>query len=92
VYNQSDASILSNLPEGCIIAVKEPFYKETEDHGPMICVDHPSDIVLLRFNDSRIPKSLQAGAEIILSKQPEEWKASGDEAFIAGDFPTAVFW
>ncbi|KAK0735163.1 hypothetical protein B0T26DRAFT_746980 [Lasiosphaeria miniovina] len=44
-----DSSILSVVPEGCIVAVKESYYKHNGaalDY--MICVDHPSDVVLLR--------------------------------------------
>ena len=31
IYNHSDISILSNLPEGCIVAVKEPYYQQSGD-------------------------------------------------------------
>lgn len=27
IYNQADSSILSGVPEGCVLAVKEPYYK-----------------------------------------------------------------
>ena len=90
IYNHSDSSILSGVPEGCIVAVKEPYYKY--NGGPsdyMISVDHPSDVVLLRFTDSIIPASMRQGP---LLKSAEEWKTAGDKAFIEHDYPTAVFW
>ena len=53
----------------------------------MVCVDHPSDVVLLRFNDP-IPEPLRLGP---LMKSAEEWTAARDKAFIERDLPTTVF-
>ncbi|KIH94867.1 hypothetical protein SPBR_03624 [Sporothrix brasiliensis 5110] len=97
VYNHSDTSLLSNLPAGCVVAVKEPYYKRN-DGGPsaadfMICVDHPSDVVLLRFDDPLVPAALQlpADSRAALDKTPHEWRAAGDMAFLQRDLPTAAF-
>lgn len=89
VYNQSDSSILHNLPEGCIVDVKEPYYKCNAggDDDYMICVDQPSDVILLRFSDPLIPGRLQPEVR----KTAEEWKKLGDQAFLMKDLPTAVF-
>jgi hypothetical protein len=90
IYNHSDSSILSGVPEGCVVAVKEPYYKYNgTDEDYMICVDHPSDVILLRFSDPIIPEPLRLGP---LLKTAEEWRTAGDKAFIERDFPTAVFW
>ncbi|KAH8882509.1 hypothetical protein GQ53DRAFT_812008 [Thozetella sp. PMI_491] len=89
IYNQPDSSVLSALPEGCVVAVKEPYYKDNgggKDY--MICVDHPSDVIFLRFSDPVIPESLRMGP---LLKSAKEWKDAGDKAFIEKDLPTAVF-
>ncbi|CAP60185.1 uncharacterized protein PODANS_1_5000 [Podospora anserina S mat+] len=93
IYNQNDSSILSGVPEGCIIGVKEPYYTingknadGSEDY--MICVDHPSDVTLIRFTDPIIPEPLRLGP---LLKTAEDWKKAGDTAFLEKDFPTAVF-
>ncbi|CAK7231016.1 hypothetical protein SCUCBS95973_007769 [Sporothrix curviconia] len=95
IYNHSDTSLLSNLPEGCVVAVKEPYYKYNgTPHDYMICVDHPSDVVLLRFNDPLIPKALRPATEeakAALSKSPEAWRSAGDMAFLQRDFPTAAY-
>ncbi|KAK3309870.1 uncharacterized protein B0T15DRAFT_16507 [Chaetomium strumarium] len=89
IYNQPDSSILSGAPEGCVVAVKEPYYKNNgAEDDFMICVDHPSDVILLRFTDPIIPEALRLGP---LLKTAEEWKIAGDRAFIEKDFPTAVF-
>ena len=92
MYNQPDGSILSNIPEGCIVAVKEPYYSQTAENDFMISVDHPSDVLLLRFQDPIVPGSLKAGTEAVMTKTATEWRSVGDAAFIQRDFPTAVFW
>jgi hypothetical protein len=90
IYNHSDSSILSGVPEGCVVAVKEPYYKYNgSGEDCMICVDHPSDVILLRFTDPIIPEPLRLGP---LLKSAEEWRTAGDKAFIERDLPTAVFW
>lgn len=90
IYNQPDSSILSAVPEGCIVAVKEPYYKINGAAGDyIICVDHPSDAVLLRFTDPIIPEPLRLGPML---KSAEDWKNAGDRAFIEKDYPTSVFW
>lgn len=89
LYNQSDSSILSNPPEELVVAVKEPYYKfngaDKDDY--MICVDHPCDVLLLKSNDRLIPRALHQ-----VRRSAEEWKLAGDNAFLARDLPTAVFW
>lgn len=90
IYNQADSSILSGVPEGCIIAVKEPYYKKNgAENDFMICVDHPSDVILLRFTDPIIPEPLRLGP---LLQTADDWKNAADRAFLEKDFPTAVFW
>ncbi|KAL2165987.1 hypothetical protein VTG60DRAFT_3477 [Thermothelomyces hinnuleus] len=89
IYNQPDSSILSGAPEGCVVAVKEPYYRNNGAPDDFIvCVDHPSDVVLLRFADPIIPEPLRLGP---LLKTAEEWRNAGDRAFIEKDFPTSVF-
>jgi len=90
IYNQGDSSILSGVPEGCVVAVKEPYYRFNGAEGDyIICVDHPSDVILLRFTDPMIPEPLRIGPVL---KTADDWKRAGDTAFLGKDFPTAVFW
>ncbi|CAK7230001.1 hypothetical protein SBRCBS47491_007439 [Sporothrix bragantina] len=95
IYNHSDTSLLSNLPEGCVVGIKEPYYKyNATPNDYMICVDHPSDVVLLRFDDPLIPEALRPATEeakAALRKTPEEWRMAGDMAFLQRDFPTAAY-
>ncbi|KAL1889872.1 hypothetical protein Sste5346_008596 [Sporothrix stenoceras] len=96
IYNHSDTSLLSNLPAGCVVAVKEPYYKRNDGMSAsdyMICVDHPSDVILLRFDDPLVPEELQLSAvdRAALDKTPEEWRSTGDLAFLQRDLPTAAF-
>lgn len=88
VYNHSDTSMLFNLPEGCTVAVKEPYYKCNSggEDDYMICVDQPSDVLLLTSNDPVIPGPLRRE----VSRTAEEWKKAGDEAFLEKSLPTAV--
>lgn len=90
LYNHSDTSILSHLPAGCVIAVKEPYYKFNAGAEPdfMIAVDHPSDVIFLRFNDPIVPFALRPET----TRTVEEWKKAGDQAFLDKMFPIAVFW
>lgn len=90
LYNHSETSILSHLPEGCVLAVKEPYYKFNAggEDDFMICVDHPSDVVLLRYNDPIVPPVLRPNT----TRTTEDWKKAGDQAFLDKRFPTAVFW
>lgn len=43
IHNHSDVSILSNLPEGCVVAVKEPYYQGDGEGG--YCESHVNDIL-----------------------------------------------
>lgn len=59
LYNcNAEVSAESLLPTGQILAIKEPFYKQTADGGHSVRVDHPTDLVKLRTEDSMIPKGL----------------------------------
>lgn len=90
IYNQSDRSILSIIPEGSVVAVKEPYYKYNGENDSMICVDHPSDIIYLRFDDAIIPPKFQLNEEE--TDTATDWKEAGDKAFITKSFPIAALW
>lgn len=95
VYNVADSSILSKVPEGCILAVKEPYYKFNGGAAQddfLISVDHPSDVIFLRFSDPIIPGPLRIGIDDPIFKSYSDWRNVGDKAFLERDFPTAVFW
>ncbi|TLD11868.1 hypothetical protein PspLS_11288 [Pyricularia sp. CBS 133598] len=99
IFAYSDSSILSNVPEGCFVAIKEPFFRSpwqdeeggqlNQPPGAFISIDHPSDIVLLRFNDPAI--AARFGSVTPLLGSANEWKQAGDASFLQGDLATAAF-
>lgn len=56
----------------------------------MICVDHPSDIIYLRFDDAIIPPKFQLDEEE--TDTADDWKKAGDQAFITRSYPIAALW
>ncbi|KAI7913537.1 hypothetical protein M9X92_009403 [Pyricularia oryzae] len=99
IFAYSDSSILSNVPEGCFVAIKEPFFRTSprdeeegeldQPPGAFISIDHPSDIVLLRFSDPAI--AARFGSVTPLLGSAHEWKQAGDASFLQGDLATAAF-
>ncbi|KAK1470116.1 TPR domain-containing protein [Colletotrichum cuscutae] len=89
LYNQGNSTILQSIPEGSMVLVKEPYYRFSGDNDFMLCVDHPSDIVLLRPgpDDALIPELFRAVPEF---ETAADWKAAGDRAFISKNLPLAV--
>ncbi|CAI4216109.1 unnamed protein product [Parascedosporium putredinis] len=88
IYNQSERSILSIIPEGSVVAVKEPYYKYNGQDDYMICVDHPSDIIYLKFDDAIIPEKFQLGEGE--TDTAADWKSAGDKAFLTKSYPISV--
>ncbi|OLN83404.1 putative protein lysine methyltransferase SET5 [Colletotrichum chlorophyti] len=89
LYNQGNSTILQSVPEGSVVIIKEPYYKFSGDDDFMLCVDHPSDILLLRqgVDDSLIPEPFRQSQ---LSSVASDWSEAGDKAFISRDLPLAV--
>ncbi|KAK8136450.1 SET domain-containing protein [Apiospora sp. TS-2023a] len=90
IYNQNEASALSALPEGSVVAIKEPYYQFNGDGDFMICVDHPSDIMLLDDGHPLVPKCFYKADEEHGEATPTAWVRKGDESFMGGKFPDAV--
>ena len=76
------------LQRGAVLAIKQPFYEDSKDHGPVLRIDHPSDLVPLS------PSSLLA--EPFLSsaggqeKDALALKDDGNAAFGRKDYLAAV--
>ncbi|KAK8002932.1 hypothetical protein PG989_002651 [Apiospora arundinis] len=90
IYNQSEASTLSSLPVGSVVAIKEPYYQFNGDGDFMICVDHPSDIVLLDDRHPLVPECFRGTSEGGGEETPAAWVGKGDKSFIGRNFPEAV--
>ncbi|KAK1585441.1 TPR domain-containing protein [Colletotrichum navitas] len=89
LYNQGSSTILQAVPEGSVILLKEPYYKFNGDDDFMLCVDHPSDVILLRHgpDDTLIPGNFRQAPG---SQVASEWRDAGDVAFISKNLPLAV--
>lgn len=92
IYNQTDASILSAPPEGSILAIKEPYLQFNGDEDFMICVDHPSDILLLDSDNPIVPLAFQTEGGEPDGQTSSAWVMKGDKAFIARNLPEAIRW
>ncbi|KDN66166.1 putative TPR domain-containing protein [Colletotrichum sublineola] len=89
LYNQGSSTILQAVPEGSVVLVKEPYYKFSGDDDFLLCVDHPSDAMLLRHgpDDSLIPGRFR---QAVGPQLASEWRDAGDAAFISKNLPLAV--
>ncbi|KAK7966576.1 uncharacterized protein PG986_000853 [Apiospora aurea] len=90
IYNQTEASTLSALPEGSVVAIKEPYYQFNGDGDFMICVDHPSDIVLLDDRHPLVPGAFRRASNRDGEATPAAWVKKGDMSFIGSDFTEAL--
>lgn len=79
------------LPEGQVLIVKEPFYKENTTKGTSIRVDHVSDVIFLNAGDSRIPLKWQPRITPV-DKTAADWKEEGNNLFRSGEFHEAIEW
>lgn len=89
LYHQSDSSALSAIPEGTCIVVKEPYYKFNMSGDYMVCVDHPSDVVLLGDGSSLIPEHWRSEGKP--TETTDGWREKGDRAFIEKDLRVALY-
>ena len=81
-----------DMPVGCVLLVKEPFYKIMDDGTCAVRVDHVSDVVPMgEIDEGMIPVAWRV-------RVPEgennvsAWVGKGNKAFQAEDDRDAVFW
>lgn len=77
------------LPQGAIVAVKEPYYKLTADGGPFVRVDHPTDFVLLKPGNSIIPHAFDNYIKQI-GQSATRLKEEGNSKFQRSEFQAAA--
>ncbi|PON28656.1 TPR domain-containing protein [Trichoderma gamsii] len=77
------------LPQGAVVAIKEPYYKCTADGGVIVRVDHPTDFVLLRPGNSIIPRVFDVRIKQI-GQSAIGLKEEANSKFMRGDFREAV--
>ncbi|KAK8066511.1 hypothetical protein PG997_013258 [Apiospora hydei] len=80
IYNQSEASTLSALPEGSVVAIKEPYYQFNGDGDFMICM------IDIRWYQRLFAKQAKGDGEAT----PAAWVGKGDMSFIGSDLTEAV--
>lgn len=98
IYNLPSQTPLDKvLPPGAVVAIKQPYYKETADGGVAIRVDHPSDFVMLEASDDLVPSKWrrqpktqptaaelkQKGNELLAKKNWEEAASLYSKALLA---------
>lgn len=81
----------SILPQGSTVAIKEPYLRYCGEGDYAIHVDHPSDIAILRGDDSAVSIIMDVvakGMEVL----PAEWRELGDKAYLEKNYSSAVEW
>ncbi len=91
IYNQSDSSLLATVPQGSLLAIKEPYYRYSGEGSFMISLDHPSDILLLEADDPLVREAFR-GRDETSTRSAVEWHQAGDRAFIERKLPLAASW
>lgn len=88
IYNLPSATRLDSvLPQGAIVAVKEPYFKAAADGGVMVRVDHPSDFVMLMASDSLVPPQWRRESKATMTAP--QLKEEGNTAFKQGKWQNA---
>lgn len=80
------------IPKGAVLAIKQPCWSLLVDGGYHIRVDHPSDVVILKGNDTRMPQSWMNSSEVDTTKDADAWKKEGDMRFLKKRFRQALEW
>lgn len=78
------------LPQGAIVAIKEPYYKFVTTQGvTMVYVDHPTDLVLLKPGNGIIPRGLDT-RPMEMSRSALRLKEEGNAKFVNRNFQAAA--
>ena len=88
--NLDDSMIDPIIPQGSILAVKQPCWSGLVDGGHHIRVDHPSDLVLLKVDDAIVPEAWRDVEDVCLTKDTMQWKKEGDMMFLEKRFRKAL--
>lgn len=77
------------IPQHCVLAIKEPYYKATADRGYTIRVDHPSDLLCLPSDSLLVPLELSS-ALADTRVAPISCKDKGNAYYRAKDYFNAL--
>ncbi|KAF2280773.1 SET domain-containing protein [Westerdykella ornata] len=87
--NLEDSVVEPLIPEGTVLAIKEPFWTRLVDGGYHVRVDQPSDVEELKPHDELVPKEWRK-EEIDVQKDATQWKKEGDMMFLKKRFRNAL--
>ena len=91
VYNQSNGDNIHRiLPNGRVVAIKEPYYKASADGGCSLRVDHPSDLILLSPMHDCMPIAFSPPTREPMTAM--QWKEAGNAAVARKDCAVAIDW
>ncbi|KAL1595846.1 hypothetical protein SLS60_009536 [Paraconiothyrium brasiliense] len=90
VCNLEDNVVDPIVTEGSIVAIRQPCWTRLVDGGYHICVDHPSDLVLLRAEDDLIPESWRDETDSDQRNEATQCKKDGDMMFLKKRFRKAL--
>jgi hypothetical protein len=90
ICNLDDSMHDPVLPNGSILAIKQPCWTKIPGGGYHVRVDHPSDYDLLDWEADGLPVAWRQGRAISPSKDAELWKKEGDRMFLKKLFRRAL--
>lgn len=90
VGNLEDTVLDPILPEGTILAIKQPCWHRQLDGGIHIRVDHPSDLVIMKSDDKIVPEKWRRPEEFEDKMNAAKYKKQGDMMFLKKKFRKAL--
>lgn len=88
--NLEDSPLDPIIPEGTVLAIKQPCWTRLLSGGYQIRVDHPSDVSLLNLNDILVPDSFRTSPHYSGGDENSDWKREGDIMFLKKKFRRAL--
>jgi hypothetical protein len=92
ICNLEDTPVEPLIPEGTILAVKQPSWSRLVEGGYHIRVDHPSDVLVLQPHDTFVPDTWRHPKETVPTRTEVKWKKEGDMMFLQKRFREALKW
>lgn len=78
------------LPQGVVVAVKEPYYKATADGGYTIRIDHPSDMTVFHDVGPFVPLPFALPMLKLIKTPATNLKADGNNAYLRKEYRASL--
>jgi hypothetical protein len=88
ICNLEDTLVDPLIPEGTVLAIKQPCWSSLPDGGYHVRIDHPTDIIFV--SESLVPEKWRGIRNIEESKDATKWKKEGDMMFLKKKFRKAL--